>query len=297
MSFRLRLLSVFLLTIFIASPLFAQKKRGKHAADPENKRELYTLRYKPQVGTTLYDAQTIVTHHLQNGVQFPIISKAQLAFRNIDVDMTKSFWTFDRYFTKLSTIDRDTTIKENGAINKITRLRYSMTGAEVRNEVIDSVVLSEDAQFLSYFFRAPRMLLPLPEEIITYGATWLDQSNDTIPVPGGTFIYNTKYKYTFAGVNDTLGGIAAIITADQSGTFVGEQQKPGEQRFIFSGPIVGADTTYLNLLNGKVVLRISTVKIPVRVATAEGLTSSDDLEVRSVYSLNNSNVHSNIRRH
>jgi hypothetical protein len=275
-----------------------KQKRTKHPPiSNAYKQELYTLRYKPQVGTTLYDAETVVTHHLENGVQFPIVSRAQLAFKNLSVDLNGDTWSFERYFTHLTTIDRDTTIKEIGAVNKVTRLKYSMIGGMLEREDVDTVVLSEDAQFLSYFFRAPRMLLPLPEQIVTYGATWEDAGIDTIHVPGGTFIYNSHYKYTFAGVKDTLGSIAAIITADQTGTFAGEQQKPGEERLIFHGPITGADTTYLNLFSGKVVLRISTAGIPVKVESQEGLSSSDILAVRSVYTVNNSNVRTNIRRH
>jgi hypothetical protein len=292
---------VLVLLALVTSCAFAQlpkPKRTKHTpVSNADKQELYTLRYKPQVGTTLYDAETVVTHHLENGVQFPIVSRAQLAFKNNTVDLTGDTWSFERYFTHLTTIDRDTTIKEIGAINKVTKLKYSMIGAVMEREDIDTVVLSEDAQFLSYFFRAPRMLLPLPEQIVTYGATWKEAGIDTIRVPGGTFIYNSQYKYTFAGVKDTLGGIAAIITADQTGTFEGEQQKPGEERLIFHGPITGVDTTYLNLFSGKVVLRISTVGIPVKVESQEGLFSSDILAVRSVYTVNNSNVRTNIRRH
>jgi hypothetical protein len=271
-----------------ASNILAQKSKTKTV---EPKKELYTLRYKPQLGTTLYDAETVVTHKLENGEEFPVTSKAQLVWKNIAVDLKKNIWTFDRYFSKLSTIDRDTTIKEIGSINKITRVTYSMTGQLLRRQVIDTALLSEEAEFLGFFFRAPRMMLPLPEALITYGAKWSDDREDTVIIPGGVFRYTVHYAYEFARVLDTLGGIAAIITSEQTGTFNGTQQNPGEQKLMFNGPITGADTTYLNLLTGRIVLRDSYSKIPVRVESEQGLPSSDILSVHSSYVLNRSNIH------
>jgi hypothetical protein len=256
------------------------------------KEERYTLRYKPQLGTTLYDAETIVTHTLENGDKFPIISRAQLVWKNIAVDLQKSIWTFDRYYSRLSTIDRDTTIKEIGSINKVSRLTFSMDGQEIHHEVIDTAILSEDAQFLSYFFRAPRMILPLPLALVTYGASWVDERLDTVNVPGGKFRYSTHYLYEFDGVRDTLGGVAAIITCVETGFFTGIQKRIGEQQLLFNGPITGRDTMYLNLLTGRIVRRDSYLNIPVHVEPEHGPSSSDILDVHSSYVLNRSNIRS-----
>ena len=260
------------------------------------KRELYTLRYKPQLGTTLYDAETVVTHKLENNEQFSVISRAQLIWKNIEIDLKRGIWTFDRYFGKLITIDRDTTIKEIGSINKVSRLHYSMTGRELGRRLIDTATLSEDAQFMAHFFRAQRLMLPLPEQIVTYGAKWKDERFDTISIVGGQLRYEAQYQHTFVGLLDTLGGITAVITSDDTGTFNGEQQRPGEQKLTYHGPISGHDTTYLNLLLGRVVLRESHSRIPVRVEGESGLPASDILEVTSRYLYNDSNVRSTGRK-
>jgi hypothetical protein len=277
-----------------ALPSVAQEVKPKVIApkEVELKEERYTLRYKPQLGTTLYDAETVVTHTLENGDKFPVISKAQLVWKNIAVDMKKGIWTFDRYYARLNTIDRDTTIKEIGSINKVSRLTFSMNGQEIHQEVVDTAILSEDAQFLSYFFRAPRMMLPLPIALVTYGASWVDDRVDTVTVPGGTFRYDVHYVYEFDGVLDTLGGVAAIITSVQNGNFSGSQQRIGEQRLDFKGPITGRDTMYLNLLTGRIVRRDSYVNIPVHVEPEHGPPSSDILDVHSSYVLNRSNIRS-----
>ena len=284
-------LPLLIVAMIASSATLAVAQRQDSKSDPVPKEEIFTLRYKPQLGTTLYDAETVVMHHLENGVEFPITSHAQLAWKNISVDLNNSVWTFDRYYTRLNTIDRDTTIKEIGCINKVSRLTYSMVGEELKREVIDTSILSEDAQFLSYFFRAPKMMLPLPLERVTYGATWTDVGTDTIAVPGGSFIYRVGHTYHFDRLIDTLDdGHAAVITSEQTGLFEGVQQRVGEQRLSFTGPITGADTTYLNLLTGRVVLRISHINIPVHVEAQEGLPSSDILDVRSVYAINRSNM-------
>ncbi len=285
---------LFVLFLGPALPCVAQEVKPKVVLPKEvvPKEERYTLRYKPQLGTTLYDAETVVTHTLENGDKFPIISRAQLVWKNIAVDLKKGIWTFDRYYGRLSTIDRDTTIKEIGSINKVSRLTFSMDGQEIHQEVIDTAILSEDAQFLSYFFRAPRMMLPLPLALVTYGASWMDDRIDTVIVPGGRFRYSIHYIYEFDGVKDTLGGTAAIITSVQTGTFSGMQQRVGEQQLLFNGPITGRDTTYLNLLTGRIVRRDSYVNIPVHVQTEHGLPSSDILDVHSSYVLNRSNIRS-----
>ncbi len=276
-----------LLMVASVSTVWAQKPKVV-----EPKEERYTLRYKPQLGTTLYDAETVVTHKLENGDEFPVISRAELAWKNIAVDLKRGVWTFDRYYARLNTIDRDTTIKEIGSINKITRVTYSMTGHELNREVIDSPSLSEEAQFLGYFFKAARMMVPLPEKRVTYGAHWQDDREDSVIVPGGIFRYAVHYNYQFSQVLDTLGGTAAVITSEQIGHFSGTQQNPGEQKLTFSGPITGSDTTYLDLLTGRVVVRESYSHIPVTVAAEQGLPSSDVLTVRSTYVFNRSNIRS-----
>ena len=254
------------------------------------KSEYFTLRYKPQLGTTLFDIETIVTHHLENGKVFPVYCRSQVAYQNIAVDLRKSIWTFDRYFTKFTTYDRDSTIKEIGSINKTTRMTFSMIGEEIARKVVDTIRLSEDAQFLFYFFKAPKILLPLPEQRVLYGATWEDARKDTVIVPGGTFYYDVKYHYKFDGVVDTLGGTAAVITSRQEGIFYGEQQRQGEQALHFDGPISGVDTTYLDLLTGRVASRVTASRIPVNVTASHGKPSTDALEVRSTIFLNKSNA-------
>jgi hypothetical protein len=280
-----------LLLLLLSQAALAQPDATSPTEKKEHlKSEYFTLRYKPQVGTTLYDIETVVTHHLENGKVFPVYSRTQIAYENIAVDLRKNRWTFDRYFTKFTTFDRDSTIKEIGSINKTTRMTYSMIGEEIAKRVVDTVQLSEDAQFLFYFFKAPKILLPLPEQRVLYGATWEDSRQDTVRVPGGTFYYDVKYHYKFDGVLDTLGGTAAVITSRQEGIFYGEQQRPGEQALHFDGPISGVDTTYLDLLTGRVASRITGVRIPVNVTASHGKPSTDALEVRSTIFLNKSNM-------
>jgi hypothetical protein len=260
-----------LLLLLLSQAALAQPAVTSPATKKEHlKSEYFTLRYKPQLGTTLYDIETIVTHHLENGKVFPVYSRTQVAYQNIAVDLKKSIWTFDRYFTKFTT--------------------YTMIGEEVAKKVVDTVLLSEDAQFLFYFFKAPKILLPLPEQRVLYGATWEDSRKDTVYVPGGTFYYDVKYHYKFDGVIDTLGGTAAVITSHQEGIFYGEQQRPGEQALHFDGPISGVDTTYLDLLTGRVASRVTGVRIPVNVTASHGKPSTDALEVRSTIFLNKSNM-------
>jgi hypothetical protein len=250
---------------------------------PQVKPDILVLRYKPQAGTLLYNIQTEVDQHVRTDrdeLSGNLISTAQLAFHNVSIDYKKGLWSFDQYFTKFLLSGRQLngdslSLRENEAVDKITRLTYEMKGIQLNKIVIDSIkLLNTEAQANSYFLEPPRLLIPLPERAVTYGDSWKDHSLDTIPVRDtvnmgitlGQFTYNVYRTYKLARLLDTLGSYLAVIVATDSGFFTGWQNNSVTQVNIeIDGPITGADTTYLDLFSGRVMLRTLKMSIPARV--------------------------------
>ena len=271
---------------------------------------MFTLRYKPQVGTLYYDVQTTISHNLDNKHIFPIKSLAQLALETKDVDHKNLNWTYDYYYRELKTIlsklqrphsDKDSVLNEVRAIGKKTRVTYSMLGKQVNYLPLDTAKLSGEAQFFSYFFQPPRLLTPLPEKKVSYGATWTDSRRDTVrfvdtlgieQFANGHSIYDLQYTYKFERLLDTIAGSVAVISSQQRGHFSGVQFNPSGDAIRYQAPIMGSDTTYLDLLTGRVLYRDTHYGIPV-IVTAEGREpTSDALEVRSIVMLNVTNIRS-----
>ncbi|HET6511829.1 MAG TPA: hypothetical protein VFH43_06530 [Candidatus Kapabacteria bacterium] len=271
--------------------------------------DLFTLRYKPQVGTLYYDVQTTIAHNLEERHVFPIRSVAQLALDTKGVDQKNLNWTYDYFYRELKTIlskhqlptgsGKDSILNEVRAIGKKTRVTYSMLGRQVRSEMIDTARLSGEAQFFSYFFQPPRLLAPLPEKKASYGTTWEDMRVDTVrfvdtlgieQFTNGMSIYRLKYTYKFERLQDSVDGSVAVISSIQTGSFNGVQYNPSGDRLDYSAPISGTDTTYLDLLTGRVIYRDTHYDIPVLV-TAPGRTpTSDKLDVRTIVMLNIDNI-------
>lgn len=271
---------------------------------------MFTLRYKPQVGTLYYDVQTTISHNLDNKHIFPIKSLALLALETKAVDYQNLIWTYDYYYRELKTIlsklqlpntDRDSTFNEVRAIGKRTRVTYNMLGRPLKVLSVDTARLSGEAQFFSYFFQPRRFLTPLPETKISYGATWDDERRDTVrfvdtlgigQFSHGYSIYDLQYSYKFERLLDTVAGSVAVISSRQKGYFHGMQHNPSGDSIRFSAPITGSDTTFLDLLTGRVLYRDTHYKIPVIVKAEGREPTTDDLDVRSIIMLNVTNIRS-----
>jgi hypothetical protein len=299
---------IIMFSLVVSGDLSAQprKKRGK---EPEPQGDLFTLRYKPQVGTLYYDVNTTIAHNLEDRHVFPIRSLAQLALETKDVDHKNLNWTYDYYYRELKTIlsklqlphggDKDSTFNEVRAIGKRTRVTYSMLGRQVKLEPIDTARLSGEAQFFSYFFQPPRLLAPLPEKKVSYGATWQEDRVDTVrfvdtlgieQFSNGMSVYQLKYVYKFERLQDSVDGNVAVISSIQTGSFTGVQYNASGDKLDYSAPIMGSDTTFLDLLTGRVIYRDTHYAIPVAVTSAGRPSTSDVLDVRSTVMLNIDNI-------
>jgi hypothetical protein len=286
----------------------AQPKRKK-AKVVEPMGDLFTLRYKPQVGTLYYDVQTTIAHNLENRMVFPIRSIAQLALDTKGVDQKNLNWTYDYFYRELKTIlshhqlphggEKDSVLNEVRAIGKRTRVTYSMLGKQVKMEPIDTARLSGEAQFFSYFFQPPRLLAPLPEKKVSYGAIWEDNRIDSVffldtlgieQFSNGVSVYQLKYTYKFERLQDSVDGSVAMISSIQTGSFNGVQYNPSGDKLEYSAPINGTDTTLLDLHTGRVIYRGTHYQIPVTITAPGRSSTSDILDVRSTVTLNVSNI-------
>jgi hypothetical protein len=287
---------------------FAQPKRKKNVREQEPVGDLFTLRYKPQVGTLYYDVQTTISHNIENKFVFPIKSVAQLALETKDVDHKSQLWTYDYYFRELKTIlskyqiphgEKDSILNEVHAIGKKSRVTYSMLGRQVSCHALDTSRLSGEAQFFSYFFQPPRLLAPLPEKKATYGTTWQDARRDTVrfldtlgieQFSNGYSIYDLNYVYKFERLQDTVAGSVAVISSQQTGSFKGVQLNTSGDEITYEAPITGSDTTYLDLLTGRVLYRDTHYNLPVIVKAEGREPTSDILDIRSIVMLNMSYI-------
>lgn len=305
--------------LLLATALPAVAQRRHHARHerahvqsdttaPEIKPDLLTLRYKPQAGTLLYDVNTTVRQHVRTDrdeLFGTLTSTAQLAFHNMALDYKKGLWTFERYFTRFKVAGRNITgdslaLEENQAVNKVTQLTYNMQGIELKKVVLDSLKLfNAEAQTNAYFFQPPRMLIPLPEKAVTYGTTWEEHTLDTVHVHDtinvgvtvGSFIYDVSRVYQFVTLVDTFGGHLAVIVARDTGTFEGEQSNTVTNVHLKThGPIGGSDTTFLDLVSGRVLIRTVRMTIPTTVEISSTSSFSDVLEVHSHVLLSQSNA-------
>jgi hypothetical protein len=301
--------TLFCITLLLGAEAHSQPKKSKaKIAEPVG--DMFTLRYKPQVGTLYYDVQTTISHNLEDRHVFPIKSLAQLALETKDIDYKNLNWTYDYYYRELKTIlsrlqlphsDKDSLLNEVRAIGKKTRVTFSMLGKQVSFIPMDTAKLSGEAQFFSYFFQPPRLLTPLPEKKVSYGATWADARRDTVrfvdtlsieQFANGFSIYDLQYTYKFERLLDSVAGSVAVISSTQKGYFNGVQYNPSGDAIRYSAPITGSDTTQLDLLTGRVLYRDTHYEIPV-VVTAEGREpTSDVLDVRSIVTLNASFIKS-----
>src|SRR5207247_1931998 len=108
--------------------------------------------------------------------------------------------------------------------------------------------------------QSPRMLIPFPEAgegqvvPIKFGHTWEDHRVDTANIVDNenhkesTYLYDIKRSYKFESIADTIGGTAAVVVSNLEGNFNGfTYDENSDDTTYQSGPISGADTTYLNL--------------------------------------------------
>ena len=308
------------LALVVGSP-YAQRRRHVHAPSskphtPQIKQDLLILRYKPQAGTLLYDIRTEVDQHVRTDrdeLSGGLVSTAQLAFHSVAVDYKKGLWSFDQYFVNFLLAGRQLTgdslqLRENGAVDKITRLTYDMKGHELSKQIVDSItLLNTEAQANSYFLEPPRLLIPLPERSVTYGNSWNDHRKDTITVrdtvnigiTSGEYTYDVYRIYKLDRLLDTLQSYLAVIVATDSGSFAGFQSNSATKVSIkIKGPISGADTTYLDLFSGRVLMHTLRMAIPVLVEISSASTLSNEAttpftdfeDVRSIVVLNESNA-------
>ncbi|MDP4200504.1 MAG: hypothetical protein Q8922_05830 [Bacteroidota bacterium] len=299
----------------VAPNAFAQHRKHRERAPvdtvkeaPEIKPDVLTLRYKPQAGTLLYNIKTEINQHVRTDrieMTGMLTSVAQLALHNVSIDYKKGHWSFDRYFTRFEISGHQLTgdslsLRENQAVNRITRLTFDMRGNELVRDVIDSIKLfNAEAQTNAYFFQPPRMLIPLPEYGVTYGDAWQEHTTDTIAVRDtvnigittGSFVYDVSRTYQLARLLDTMGSYLAMIVAVDSGQFSGHQSNTVTGAALRThGPLSGSDTTYLDLFSGRVLKRSSHMAIPASVEVANSVPFTDRLDVRSVVSLSESNA-------
>src|SRR5262249_3255402 len=132
-----------------------------------------------------------------------LASDAQLAFHNVAIDYKRGQWTFEQFFTNFQVAGRELAgdtllLRENMAVNPITTITYDLRGRELAKSIRDSLVLlNAEAQTNAYFFEPPRMLIPLPEQIVTYGDVWKDHTVDTIHVHDTVNIGITTGEYIY----------------------------------------------------------------------------------------------------
>jgi hypothetical protein len=304
--------------IFHAPSLFAQHKHPPKTPRVQViKPDELTLRYKPQAGTLLYDVHTDIGQHINTNhgiLAGSLSSYAQLAFHTIpgSIDYKRGFWSFEQFFTNFQIKGVEFSgepliLRENLAVNRITKLTYDLTGDELSKKVKDTLkLLNAEAQTNAYFFEPPRMLIPLPEHVVTYGDTWKDHSVDSVQVRDtvnigittGGYIYDVTRTYRLASLFDTLGQYFAVIVVNDTGTFRGSQTNSiTHVSQSASGPISGTDTTLLDLFSGRVVRRTLNMTIPATVKVfgsgdhkAPVVPFLDLIDVRSVVVLNQSNV-------
>lgn len=275
---------------------------------PQIKADMLTLRYKPQAGTLLYNIHTQIDQSVRSDAnQFHGVlrSEAQLAFHNLSIDYKNGVWAFEEYFTKFDIAGHDLLndsimLNESWAVNRITDLTYDMQGQEMSKVVRDTLkLLNAEAQTNAYFFEPPRMLIPLPERPITYGDAWSEHRIDTVPVhdtintgvTSGEYRYDVSHTYHLARLLDTNGRYFAIITATDSGTFSGFQTNTDTKVTTkASGPIVGEDTTVLDLFSGCVIKRTLDMTIPAGVSISSAPSFIDTLAVHSIVTLDESNA-------
>ncbi|HET6512329.1 MAG TPA: hypothetical protein VFH43_09060 [Candidatus Kapabacteria bacterium] len=299
---------ILLATLLPGVDALAQPKRKNKTREPEPQGDVFTLRYKPQVGTLYYDVQTTISHNIENKFVFPIKSVAQLALETKDVDHKSQLWTYDYFFRELKTIlskyqiphgEKDSVLNEVRAIGKKSRVTYSMLGKQVSFHAMDTSRLSGEAQFFSFFFQPPRLLAPLPEKKASYGTTWEDARRDTVrfldtlgieQFANGYSIYDLKYVYKFERLQDTVDGSVAVISSQQTGSFKGVQFNTTGDEIFYEAPITGSDTTYLDLLTGRVLYRDTHYSMPVIVKAAGREQTSDILDIRSIVMLNIANI-------
>jgi hypothetical protein len=267
---------------------------------PQIKPDFMTLRYKPQAGTLLYNIHTRIDQNVRtdrDAMHGVLRSDAQLAFRNVAIDYKMGLWSFDESFTNFEVTGQELSgdsllLQENFAVNRVTELTYDMSGNELSRVVKDTLrLLNAEAQTNAYFFEPPRMLIPLPARPVTYGDTWTEHREDTIPVRDtvnigtttGAYIYDVSRSYRFTRLSDTLekgdssNRYLAIIVATDTGTFQGYQTNSlTKVTTKSSGPISGADTTILDLFSGSVVKRTLDMSIPARVEVSSAPSSLPD---------------------
>jgi hypothetical protein len=284
----------------------AQRRTKTKETLPKN--DFLTLRYKPQAGTLLYNIRTDISQRVRDErseLNATVHTSAQLAIHNVSIDYSKDMWSFDRYFTSFQIVGRDLlgntlNIKEPGAINRVTRFTYSMTGTEVeRKELNPIILLNADAQTYAYFIRPPALLVPLPLHLITYGNTWQEHVIDTIPVRDtvnvgiteGKYIYNVDRTYRLDRLMDSVGSNTAMIVAENTGTFEGTQSNTVTGITVnLHGPVTGVDTIYLDLFSGRMMQRNTSLTVPVTVETEGRSPLEDVLEVRRTMILDESNA-------
>jgi hypothetical protein len=288
---------------------------------PQIKPDELTLRYKPQSGTLLYDVHTDIGQHINISrsdtggslsSSAELSSDAQLAFHTVSIDYRKSIWSFEQFFTNFRIRGRELSgdsliLRENMAVNRITSLTYDFLGGELNKKIIDTLkLLNAEAQTNAYFFEPPRMLIPLPEHVVTYGDTWTNHTSDSVQVRDtvnigittGGYIYDVTRTFRFAALRDTMGQFLAVIVVTDSGTFKGSQTNSITRvTQTASGPISGTDTTLLDMASGRVVRRTLNMRIPALVkvfATGERKAATvpftDIIDVRSVVALDESNA-------
>jgi hypothetical protein len=295
------------LVLFVPAFANAQRKPAR-PKDLGPKPDLLTLRYKPQAGTLLYNIHTEITQHVrdeQNNLHGSVRANAQLAIHNVSVDYAKGLWSFDRYFTSFEITGEDLLgnklkISEPAAVNKITRFTYLMTGSEVKREELDSIrLLNADAQTFAYFIRPPALLFPLPEHLVTYNDTWQEHTSDTIivrdtvnvGVTQGHYVYNIDRTYRLDRLADSVGSNIAIIVATNTGSFVGTQSNTVTGLTVaLNGPLTGVDTIYLSLFSGRVIKRLTSLEVPVKVTTEGRPPIQDILDMRRTMVLDESNA-------
>jgi len=286
----------------LAKPHFGSTKT------PQIKKDMLTLRYKPQAGTLLYDIRTEVDQHVRtdrDDLMGTLVSTAQLAFHNVAIDYKKGLWSFDQYFTRFQLAGRELSgdslsLRENEAVDKMTRLTYEMKGHELSKVVVDSIkLLNAEAQANSYFLQPPRLLIPLPDRSVTYGDSWNEHRRDTVSVrdtvnigiTSGQYTYDVFRTYKLDRLLDTLQSYLAVVVATDSGSFAGFQSNSVTGVLIkINGPITGADTTYLDLFSGRVLMRTLRMAIPVHVEVSSATPFTDFEDVRSIVVLNESNA-------
>ena len=140
------------------------------------------------------------------------------------------------------------------------------------------------------FFNRLACLFLCRRKSITYGDSWVDHNRDTIYVhdtvnigtTDGTYIYDVYRTYQLVKSVDTFGGHLAVIVANDSGNFEGQQSNTITNVALRAhGPIGGSDTTFLDLVSGRVFLRTIRMSIPAIVLVTSSVPLTDIIEVRS----------------